>query len=253
VSVKLATIWPLLTIAGVTIAPASPPVPRLRVLPAAIEVGPGELTTPPSAMVSVPTRLQPQPLSPPIVSELSAFRTEPAPVTVTVEAPVTSPMNIGAVALTVPPLATVSMPGPSLLLLPPPTKKAGPPTFQVEPGPVTSTEGVPSSTRNVSISAPPWLLKTAPLLIVSAPGPKNPTTVTPLAATVEPPPVTVMLPVTRTSVVCSVPPFVTASVPASTSTKLPAVNDAPLIVTPPVAQPHDDRVNLHRYYRCPSA
>jgi len=128
-------------------------MPRLSVLPAAIDVGPGELTTPPSATVSVPTRLQPQPLSPPIVSELSAFRTEPAPVTVTVEAPVTSPMNIGAVALTVPPAATVSMPGPSVL--PPPTKKAGPPTFQVEPGPVTSTEGVPSSTSNVSISTPP--------------------------------------------------------------------------------------------------
>src|SRR5262249_56760819 len=45
----------------------------------------------------------------------AAFRTEPAPVTVTVEAPVTSPMNIGAVALTVPPLATVSTPGPSVL------------------------------------------------------------------------------------------------------------------------------------------
>src|SRR5262249_59961929 len=142
-------------------------------------------------------------------SELSAFRTEPAPVTVTAEAPVTSPINIGAVALTVPPLATVSMPGPSVL--PPPTKRAGPPTFQVEPGPVTSTDGVPSSTRNVSISAPPWLLNTAPLLIVSAPGPKNPTTVTPLAATVEPPPVTVMLPVTRTQVVCSGAPCVPAS------------------------------------------
>jgi len=102
--------------------------------------------------VSVPTRLQPQLLSP-IVSELSAFKTEPAPVTVKVEAPVTSPMNTGAVEVTVPPLATVSMPGP--VLVPPPTKRAGPPTFQVEPGPVTSTEGVPSSTINVSISAPP--------------------------------------------------------------------------------------------------
>src|SRR5262249_46097088 len=115
VSVKLAAIWPPLTIAGVTIAPARPPTPRLSVLPAAIGVGLGELTPPPSAMVSAPTRLQPQPLSPPTVSELRAFRTEPAPVTVTVEAPVTSPMNIGAVALTVPPLATVSMPGPSVL------------------------------------------------------------------------------------------------------------------------------------------
>jgi hypothetical protein len=151
-SVKLATIWPSLAMAGVLIAPARPPMPRLSVLPAAIDVGPGELTTPPSATVSVPTRLQPQLLSP-MVSELSAFKTEPAPVTVKVEAPVTSPMNTGAVEVTVPPLATVSMPGP--VLVPPPTKRAGPPTFQVEPGPVTSTEGVPSSTSNVSISAPP--------------------------------------------------------------------------------------------------
>src|SRR5215470_5934265 len=239
-SVKLAMIWPSLAMAGVLIAPARPPMPRLSVLPAAIDVGLGELTTPPSAMVSVPTRLQPQPLSPPIVSELSAFRTEPAPVTVTVEAPVTSPMNIGAVALTVPPLATVSMPGPSVL--PPPTRRAGPPTFQVEPGPVTSTDGMPSSGTNVSISEPPWLLNTAPLAIVSEPGPKNPTTVTPLAVTVEPAPVTIMLPATRTSVVCSVPPLVTVSVPTSTSTKLPAVNDPPLIVIPPAAQPHNDRV-----------
>src|SRR5215831_3367484 len=51
-----------------------------------------------------------------------------------------------------------------------------------------------------------------------------------------------MLPATRTSVVCSVPPLVTVSVPTSTSTKLPAVNDPPLIVTPPAAQPHNDRV-----------
>src|SRR5262245_18108763 len=130
-SVKLATIWPSLAMAGVLIAPARPPMPRLSVLPAAIDVRPGELTTPPSATVSVPTRLQPQLLSP-IVSELSAFRTEHGPVTVTVEVPVTSPTNIGALALTVQPSATVSMPGPSVL--PPPTKKAGPPTFQVEPG-----------------------------------------------------------------------------------------------------------------------
>src|SRR6516225_5726860 len=103
-SVKLTMIWPSLAMAGVLIAPASPPMPRLSVLPAAIDVGPGELTTPPSATVSVPTRLQPQPLSPPIVSELSAFRTEPAPVTVTVEAPVTSPMIVDVVELTTPPL-----------------------------------------------------------------------------------------------------------------------------------------------------
>jgi hypothetical protein len=153
VSVKLATIWPSLSIAGVLIAPASPPMPRLSVLPAAIDVGPGELTTPPSAIVSVPTSgPQPQP-TPPIASDVAALKTEPAPVTVTVEVPVTSPMNTGAVEVTVPPLATVSMPGPSVL--PPPTKRAGPPTFQVEPGPVTSTDGMPSSGTKVSISEPP--------------------------------------------------------------------------------------------------
>src|SRR5262244_3304626 len=79
VSVKLATIWPSFAIAGVTIAPASPPVPRLSVLPTPMDVRPGELTTPPSAMVSVPITLQPQLLAP-IASELNAFKTEPAPV-----------------------------------------------------------------------------------------------------------------------------------------------------------------------------
>src|SRR5262245_20306326 len=197
--------------AGVLIAPASPPVPRLSVLPAAIDVGPGELTTPPSAIVNVPTSgPQPQP-TPPIVSDVAAFKTEPAPVTVTVEAPVTSPMNIGAVALTVPPLATVSTPGPSVL--PPPTKRAGPPTFQVEPGPVTSTEGVPSSTSNVSISAPPWLLSTPPLLMVREPGAKLPMNVCSVTVTLEPAPVSTALPATPKCEVVSVPPLVRVSEP----------------------------------------
>src|SRR5262249_30569911 len=138
VSVKFAAIWPSLTIAGVTIAPASPPTPRLSVLPAPIDVAPGELTTPPSATVSVPIALQPQ-LVAPIASELNAFKTEPAPVTVTVEAPVTSPMTVGPVELTTPPLAMMSAPGPTETS---PTKRPkGPPTFQVEPGPVTVTVG----------------------------------------------------------------------------------------------------------------
>src|SRR5262249_56000215 len=161
--------------AGARTAREGPPVPRLSVLPAPIDVGPGELTTPPSATVSVPTRLQPQLLAP-IVSESSAFKTEPAPVTVTVEAPVTSPTAMNPVTLTTPLLAIVSMPGPSVL--PVPTSKAGPPTFQVEPGPVTSTDGMPSSGTEVSISEPPWLLNTAPLAIVSEPGPKQPTAAT---------------------------------------------------------------------------
>jgi hypothetical protein len=73
---------------------------------------------------------------------------------------------------------------------------------------------------------------------VSEPGAKKPTAVTPVAVTVEPAPLTVMLPATRTSVVCSVPPLVTASVPPSTSTKLPTVADPPLMVSPPVWQLH---------------
>ena len=54
VSVKLATIAPSLTMAGVTIAPLRPPVPRLSVLPAPMLVPPAAFTTPPSAMLSVP-------------------------------------------------------------------------------------------------------------------------------------------------------------------------------------------------------
>ena len=77
VSVKFATIWPSLAIAGVLIAPASPPRPRLSVLLAAMLVEPGELTTPPSATVSVPTSgPQPQPSGTPIASGPSAFKIE---------------------------------------------------------------------------------------------------------------------------------------------------------------------------------
>jgi hypothetical protein len=92
----------------------------------------------------------------------------------------------------------------------------------------------------VSISTPPWLLNTPPLAIVSAPGPNQPTTVT-CPVTVEPEPVTIMLPATRMSVVCSEPPLVTASVPCSISTLPPTVNDPPLIVTPPLSQLHSER------------
>src|SRR6516162_5036529 len=227
VSVKLAAIWPSLTIAGVTIAPASPPVPRLSVLPAAIDMGLGELTTPPSAMVSAPTRLQPQPLSPPTVSELSAFKTEPAPVTVTVEAPVTSPMIVDVVELTTPPLAMMSAPGPTETS---PTKRPkGPPTFQVEPGPVTVTVGVPRKGRKVAMSALPWLLSTPPLLIVTDAGAKLPMIVSPVTVTLEPAPVITALPATPKLVVVSVPPLVTVSVPPSTIVERPTVSEPPLI------------------------
>src|SRR6516162_6768363 len=139
---------------GVTIAPASPPTPRLSVLPAPIDVAPGELTTPPSATVSVPTGLQPQLLAP-IASELNAFKTEPAPVTITFELPsYASPMIVDVLELTTPPLAIVSAPGPTVTS---PTKRPkGPPTFQVEPDPVTV--GMPRKGRKVAMSALPWLL-----------------------------------------------------------------------------------------------
>src|SRR5215831_3665665 len=230
VSVKLAAIWPSLTIAGVLIAPASPPVPRLSVLPAAIDVAPGELTTPPSAMVSVPTTggVQPQP-GPPIASELNAFKTEPVPVTITLELPLTSPMIVDVVELTTPPLAMVSAPGPTE---PSPTKRPkGPPTFQVEPGPVTVTVGVPRKGRKVAMSALPWLLSTPPLLMVTDAGAKLPMIVSPVTVTLEPAPVITALPPTPKLVVVSVPPLVTVSVPPSTIVEPPTVSEPPLIVS----------------------
>ena len=57
-----------------------------------------------------------------------------------------------------------------------------------------------------------------------------------MAVTVEPAPLTLMLAAARMSTVCSVPPLVTASVPPSTSTKLPTVADPPLMTSPPVWQ-----------------
>jgi len=72
-------------------------MPRLSVLPAPIDVAPGELTTPPSATVSVPMRPQPQLVSP-IKSALNAFNTEPAPVTTSLELPsAASPMVVNTV------------------------------------------------------------------------------------------------------------------------------------------------------------
>src|SRR6516164_6584269 len=214
---------------GVTIAPASPPTPRLSVLPAPIDVAPGELTTPPSATVSVPTGLQPQLLAP-IASELNAFKTEPAPVTITFELPsYASPMIVDVVELTTPPLAMVSAPGPTE---PSPTKRPkGPPTFQVEPGPVTVTVGVPRKGRKVAMSALPWLLSTPPLLMMTDAGAKLPMIVSPVTVTLEPAPVITALPATPKLVVVSVPPLVTVRVPASTMVEPPTVNEPPLIVS----------------------
>src|SRR6516164_4645173 len=230
VSVKFAAIWPSLTIAGVTIAPASPPAPRLSVLPAPIDVAPEELTTPPSAMVSVPTTggVQPQP-GPPIASELNPFKTEPAPVTITLELPLRSPMIVDVVELTTPPLAMVSAPGPTE---PSPTKRPkGPPTFQVEPGPVTVAVGVPRKGRKVAMSALPWLLSAPPLLMVTDAGAKLPMIVSPVTVTLEPAPVITALPATPKLVVVSVPPLVPVSVPPSTIVEPPTVSEPPLIVS----------------------
>src|SRR5262252_6019726 len=106
VSVKFAAIWPSLAIAGVTIAPASPPVPRLSVLPAPIDVAPGEMTTAPSATVSVTTGLHPQLLAP-IACELNAYKTEPARGTITSELPSDASPTIVAVGELTSPLLAI--------------------------------------------------------------------------------------------------------------------------------------------------
>jgi hypothetical protein len=160
------------------------------------------MTTPPSATVSVPTSgPQPQP-GPPIARELDAFKTDPAPVTTTFELPsAASPMVVEVVELTTAPLETVSTPGPPVP--PPPTLRPNPPTFQVEPGPVTVAVGVP---REESISAPPWLLSTPPLLMESDAGPKIPIPVKPFTVTLEPAPLMIMLLATRRSLAAGVSP-----------------------------------------------
>src|SRR6516164_3977662 len=173
--------------------------------------------------------VQPQP-GPPIASELNAFKTEPAPVTITFELPsYASPMIVDVVELTTPPLAMVSAPGPTE---PSPTKRPkGPPTFQVEPGPVTVAVGVPRKGRKVAMSALPWLLSAPPLLMVTDAGAKLPMIVSPVTVTLEPAPVITALPATPKLVVVSVPPLVTVSVPPSTIVEPPTVSEPPLIVS----------------------
>src|SRR6476620_7376292 len=223
--------------AGVLIPPATPPVPRLSVLPWAMPVKPGELTTPPSATVSVPIKPQPQLVSP-TTSEERAFRTEPAPVTVTAEDPVGSPIPMRPVELTTPPLEIVSIPGPPKLP-PPPTAKPVP-TFQVEPAPVTVTVGIKSGLA-ASIAAPPGVLSRPPLAIVTDAGPmKELISVIPvgLTFTVEPGPLISNAEDTTKLVVWSAPPLMTERVPPST--KVPptkgvgsvTLSDPPLMVRP---------------------
>jgi len=155
---------------------------------------------------------------------------------------------VSELVLTTPPLETVSLPGPEVV--PPPTVRPRPPRFQVEPGPVTVAVGMPRPGKKPSISAPPWLLSTPPLLIVSDPGPKMPTPVKPPTVTVEPAPLTIMLLATRRSLAagvlptCSVAPLMTASVPPVTVTpweKPLTVSEPPLIVSPPLSQLHSER------------
>ena len=155
--------------------------------------------------------------------------------TITFELPsYASPMIVDVVELTTPPLAMVSAPGPTE---PSPTKRPkGPPTFQVEPGPVTVTVGVPRKGRKVAMSALPWLLSTPPLLMMTDAGAKLPMIVSPVTVTLEPAPVITALPATPKLVVVSVPPLVTVRVPASTMVEPPTVNEPPLIVSAGLAQ-----------------
>jgi hypothetical protein len=246
VLVKFATIWPSLSIAGVMIAPASAPMPRLSVLPWAMPVKPDELTTPPSATVSVPIRGPPQPqLVSPTTTEESAFRAEPAPVTVSVEVPVESPTPRGPVTLTTPPLEMVSIPGPPPEPLPP---TASEPAFQVEPAPVTVTVGVkrvsPGNGGAASIATQPGVLSTPPLEIVADTGPpnaKNSVSLLGLTVTVDPGP-SMTRPEEKTTarlVVCSLPPLMIERVPPSTTVPPPGlgsvtVSEPPLMVRPPL-------------------
>src|SRR5262245_24235197 len=230
---------------GVSIEPARAPVPRLSVLPARILVA-RELTTPPSTMVSVPTSgPQPQSLSP--MESAPAFKTEPAPVTVNRELPLAASPMLTKVELTMPPLEIVSLPIPPVLS--PPTSSPSPPTFHVEPGPVTVARATP---KKESISAPPWLLSTPPLLMVSTPGPNTPIPVKPSTVTLELAPEMSMLDATSRSAllepdpgpICSVPPLMTESVPPNTVTPMErpfTVSAPPSIVSPPLEQLHSVR------------
>src|SRR5262245_8347809 len=180
-------------------------------------------------MLPVPLSVPPA-LTNTFASELNAFETEPAPVTITCELPLAaSPMVGRPVEVTPPPLAIVSAPGPTE---PSPTlRPKEPPTFQVEPGPVTVAVGVPRKGRPVAMSAPPSLLSTPPLLMVREAGAKLPMIVCPVTVTLEPAPVITALPATPKLVVGSVPPLVTVSVPPSTIVEPPTVSAPPLIVS----------------------
>jgi hypothetical protein len=245
VSVKFATISPRLKMNGVVIEPARPPVPRLSVLPATIRVA-RELTAPPSATVSVPTSgPQPQSVSP--TESAPAFKTEPAPLTVNRELPLAASPMVTRVELTTAPSEIVSLPIPPVL--PPPTSSPSPPTFHVDPGPVTVARATP---KKESISAPPWLLSTPPLPMVSIPGPNTPIPVKPSTVTLEPAPEMSMLDATKRSAllkpddgpICSVPPLMTESVPPNTVTPMEeplTVSAPPSIVSPPLEQLHSVR------------
>ena len=143
------------------------------------------MTTPPSAIVSVPV-----PRLPMFTPEL-LLQVEPAPVTVTVPCePAPLPMlAVKAVLLmTVPPFAIVSVPVPKLPILSPPPGLL----FQMEPGPVTVT--VPVEPAANPTEPPPLLFTVPPFWMVSVPVPKPPTTSVPMFVHVEPAPDTVTVP-----------------------------------------------------------
>ena len=142
------------------------------------------MTTPPSAIVSVPV-----PKLPMFTPEL-LLQVEPAPVTVTVPCePAPLPMLAvkAVILMTLPPFAIVSVPVPKLPILSPPLG----PLIQLEPGPVTVT--VPFEPAD-SPTEPPPLFTVPPSWIVSVPVPRPPTTTLPAFDQLEPAPVTVTVP-----------------------------------------------------------
>ena len=244
-SVKLATIAPSLTMVGVTIEPASPPVPRLSVLPVPIRRSTAD-TDPPSAMVRVPTRI---PLVLPIRSDPATASDDLVPVTVASELKsISSPIRAVPLTVTVPPPATKRMPGPPGSV-PLPTSRS-PVMAQVESVPVTVACGAPGKIE--VISAPNRLFNRPPPLISSVPAAKMPMPVRPLTVTVEPAPVMTAAPETVRSELMSAvgpmvstPPLVTVNVPDSTLTPMKrptTVSAVPSIVRPPVGpQLHSTR------------
>ena len=166
-------------------APAPAPMFSVPVAPAFVAITIGPVTTPPSAMVSVPVpRL-------PMFSPKLLLQVEPAPVTVTAPfEPIPLPILAvlaAVILMTLPPFAIVSVPVPKLPILRPPLG----PLLQLEPGPVTVT--VPIEPADNPTEAP-LLVTVPPSWIVRVPMPWPPTTRVELFCHLEPASVTVTVP-----------------------------------------------------------